>query len=135
MLECHSRNELREAVTHYERAIELDPAADKPRYQHINALASLLDADDAVALHERRLESAPGEVREHRFLASAYLAVRRYCDAARVIEQELELAPDDPMLITQRGEARAGTDDVDGALAAWRRAVELEPEDIEPLFH
>src|SRR2546429_5751283 len=43
LLECLGRNWLRQAVRHYERAIELDPMADKPHYQHINALAGLLD--------------------------------------------------------------------------------------------
>ncbi|TML67883.1 MAG: hypothetical protein E6G14_10915 [Actinobacteria bacterium] len=134
LLECHGRNWLRQAVRHYERAIELDPMADKPHYQHINALAGLLDADDAVALHEHRLAASPGDVREHRFLASAYVAARRHRDAGRIVEAGLRLAADDPVLIALRGESRAGADDVEGALADWRRAVELEPEDIGPLF-
>ncbi len=37
-------------------------------------------------------------------------------------------------MIALRGEARAGTTDVEGALADWRRALQIEPEDIGPLF-
>jgi Flp pilus assembly protein TadD len=33
-----------------------------------------------------------------------------------------------------RGEARAGLGDQAGALADWRRALELEPEDIGALY-
>ena len=33
-----------------------------------------------------------------------------------------------------RGEARAGLGEVESALADWRRALELEPEDIGPLY-
>ncbi len=41
LLECHGRYSLRQATEQYERAIELDPDADKPRYQLIGAQAAL----------------------------------------------------------------------------------------------
>jgi hypothetical protein len=41
LLESHARNELRQAVDLYERAIELDPDDDKPHYQLIGARAGL----------------------------------------------------------------------------------------------
>jgi tetratricopeptide (TPR) repeat protein len=44
------------------------------------------------------------------------------------------LVADDAALIATRGEARAGLGDVEGALADWRRALELEPEDIGALY-
>jgi tetratricopeptide (TPR) repeat protein len=38
------------------------------------------------------------------------------------------------VLIAARGEVKAATGDPDGALADWRRALELDPNDIEPLY-
>jgi len=73
LLECHGRNELRQAVAQYEQAIELDPHADKPVYQLISAYSGLREPERAVALCETRLAAAPSDLREHRFLASAYL--------------------------------------------------------------
>jgi tetratricopeptide (TPR) repeat protein len=134
LLESHARNELRRAVALYERAIELDPDDDKPHYQLIGACAGLREPEHAVALYERRLEAEPKAVREHRFLAQAYLAARAYARALDVVAAGLALSPDDAALIAARGEAKAGLGEVEGALADWRRALQLEPEDIGALY-
>ena len=102
LLECHGRYALRQAVAQYERAIELDPDADKPHYQHIWAQAALRDTEPAIALYSQRLARSPTDVREHRFLANAYLAARHYQEAARVVDAGLALVPDDPMLLDVR---------------------------------
>jgi hypothetical protein len=134
LLESHGRNELRRAAALYERAIELDPSYDKPHYQSISARAGLQEPELSVALYERRLAAAPGELREHRFLANAYLKAHAYEQALGVAESGLALAPGDAMLIASRGEAKAGLGDPEGALADWRHALELEPEDIGALY-
>jgi len=134
LLECHGRNTLRRAVELYERAIELDPTADRPRYQLILARAALLETEQAVALYQERVATAPDDVREYRFLASAYLAAHEYQGAATAVDAGLALAPDDRTLIEARGNVRAATGDPEGALADWRRALELDPAQIGPLY-
>lgn len=134
LLECHGRNTIRLAVEQYERAIELDPSADKPRYQLIAAKAALRDTEEEIARYQERLAASPGELREYRFLASACLAAHRYIEAGRVVDAGLELAPDDRFLITCRGDVKAGMGDPDGALADWRLALELDTDDIGPLY-
>ena len=134
LLYCHAQRELRQAAALYERAIELDPSYDKPHYQLISARAGLREPERAIAMYEQRLADSPTEVREHRFLAQAYLAAHDYTRALAVVEAGLLLAADDAALIATRGEARAGLGDVEGALADWRLALELEPEDIGALY-
>jgi tetratricopeptide (TPR) repeat protein len=73
LLECHARNELRRAVAEYARAIDLDPRADKARYQLNSAYAGLREQERAIAFCKQRLDASPGDVREYRVLASAYL--------------------------------------------------------------
>ena len=134
LLECHARRELRQAAEQYRHAIELDPGLDKARYQLIQALGALSDADELVALYEQRVAAAPGDPREYRFLARACFAAGLHERAAAVVSAGLELAPGDRALLATRGELRAATGDPEGALADWRRALELDSSEIAPLY-
>jgi tetratricopeptide (TPR) repeat protein len=134
LLECHARNLLRRAVQQYERAIELDPDFDKPRYQLISARAGLQEPELPIAEYEKKLEAAPDQIRWYRLLASAYLSAHEYERARNVVDRGLVLEPDDPLLIESRAESRAGTGDPEGALADWRRALDLDPDHIGPLY-
>src|SRR5205814_4066930 len=134
LLYAHARRELRQAVELFERAIELDAGFDKPHYQLIVARAALEEPELAVTLYEQRLAAAPAEPREHRFLAASYLRARAYEHALETVGAGLELAPDDAALVELRGEAKAGLGDVEGALADWHRALELDSESIGGLY-
>jgi tetratricopeptide (TPR) repeat protein len=134
LLESRARLELRRAVELYERAIQLDPSDDKPHYQLISARAGLQEPELPIASYERRVARSPDDVREYRFLATAYLSAHAFGQARDAVEAGLALAPDDGPLVAMRGEAKAGLGDQDGALADWRRALELDPEDIGPLY-
>lgn len=134
LLECHARNELRRAVAEYTRAIDLDPSADKARYQLNSAYAGLREQEQAIAFCKQRLDASPGDVREYRFVANAYLLARDFDRAEAVVAAGLAVEPGDRVLIAARGEVKAETGDPDGALADWRRALELDPNDIGPLY-
>ena len=134
LLFAHARRELRSAVELYERVIELDSGYDKPHYQLIIARAALQETEPTVRMYEQRLRDTPGEVREYRFLTTAYLRAHMFERALAVAAAGLELAPDDAALVAMEGEAKAGLGDSEGALADWRRALELEPEDIGVLY-
>ncbi|HEX7264519.1 MAG TPA: hypothetical protein VF383_10125 [Candidatus Dormibacteraeota bacterium] len=134
LLECYARNLLRRAVKQYERAIEIDPGFDKPRYQLISARAGLQEPELPIAEYEKELDAAPDQIRWYRLLASAYLSAHEHERARVVIDRGLTLEPDDPILVGASAEARAGMGDPEGALSDWGRALELEPEDIGPLY-
>jgi tetratricopeptide (TPR) repeat protein len=134
LLESHARLELRRAVELYERAIQLDPGDDRPHYQLISARAGLQEPELPIASYEQRVARSMGDVREYRFLATAYLGAHAFGRARDAVEAGLALAPEDGPLVAMRGEAKAGLGDPQGALADWTRALELEPEDIGALY-
>jgi tetratricopeptide (TPR) repeat protein len=121
---------LGKAAEQYERAIELDPGADKVHHELISARAALGEAQEMVARYEQRLAEAPDGVRWHRVLASACLAANDHERAAEVIDNGLALAPEDRTLFELRGEAKAAGGDVDGALADWKRALDPDAHSI-----
>ena len=84
--------------------------------------------------YEKELDAAPDQIRWYRLLASAYLSAHEHERARDVIDRGLTLEPDDPMLVGASAEARAGMGDPDGAWADWGRALELDPDDIGPLY-
>ena len=134
LIECHARNQLRQAAAHYERAIELNPKEIKAHYHLIGARAGLRESEIPIALYDRRLAASPDDLDAYHLLAAAYLAGHQYEKARRVIEAGLALAPDDPQLIENRGDVRAGTDDPEGALADWRRSREFDPETLSSVY-
>ncbi len=134
LLECHGRRAIQRAIKQYERSMALDPAADKVQYQWIGAMGSVGEADRVVARYRARVAAAPGDVRELRFLSSAYLTARDYAAALEVIEAGLDLAPGDWKFIADRGQVKAARGDTDGALADWRRAHDIDPADFSTVY-
>jgi tetratricopeptide (TPR) repeat protein len=134
LLECHGRRALRRAVDQYQRALTFDPDSDKIRYQKISARAALGEINEEIHDYTTQLGAAPDDLRQYRYLAVAYLAAQRYDQARDVIDAGLGLAGQDRILIESRGAVRAATGDTDGALADWAHALDLNPEDIAPLY-
>jgi cytochrome c-type biogenesis protein CcmH/NrfG len=100
----------------------------------IGAKATLDEADDAITPYRKRVAASPGDVRELRFLAHAYLAAGDFAAATGVIDTGLALAPNDVGLIEDRGAVKEHGGDPEGALADWRRAHELDPGYFGPVY-
>jgi tetratricopeptide (TPR) repeat protein len=132
--ECSGRNLIRAAAGCYERAIELDPGWDKPHYQLILARSALVDSELVIDLYKKRLAAAPDQIREYRFLASAYLRNGALEEAGQVIAAGRRLEPDDDMLLATEAEVLDASGRREEALAAWRTLKQRDPEDLSPYF-
>jgi tetratricopeptide (TPR) repeat protein len=134
LLNCHGRITIRRAIEQYQRSIDLGPDDDQVHYMWTGAKATLDEAEDAITRYKERAAASPADLRELRFLAHAYLSARDFDAAKSVIDAGLAIAPDDVALIYDRGEVKAHRGDPDGALADWRRAHELDPENFAPVY-
>jgi tetratricopeptide (TPR) repeat protein len=134
LLNCHGRYTIRRAIEQYERSMSLDPGDDQVQYLWMGAKASLDEAAHAVARYRERAAAVPGELRALRLLSAAHLAAKDFGGAAEVIETGLAIAPGDWMLVSNRAEVKAARGDPDGALADWRRARELNPDNLGPVY-
>lgn len=129
LLECHARRMIREAAGYYQRAIDADPGWAKPRFQQIGALAALFDASELIPRYEARLAESPDDVTSYRLLALACRLDHDHAGAARVLDAGLAQFPDDPGLIEEQGELHTAARRYDDALACFRRAAEVAPDD------
>jgi len=134
LLTCHGRITIRRAIEQYQRSIDLGWDDDQVQYMWIGAKATVDEADDAITRYQERAAASPGDVRELRFLAYAYLAAKDFDAAKGTIGTGLALSPDDATLLDNRGEVKAHQGDPDGALADWRRSHELDPENFSPVY-
>lgn len=132
--ECHGRNSIRAAASCYERAIELDPGWDKPNYQLIIARQALHESERVIDLYKKRLAAAPDQIREHRFLASAYMRSGAIHEASKVIAAGRKLEPDDDGLLAIEAELLDASGRREEALAAWRTLKERDPDDLSPYY-
>jgi tetratricopeptide (TPR) repeat protein len=132
--ECHGRNLIRAAAGCYERAIELDPGWDKPHYQLIFARAGLAESERVIELYKKRLATSPEQIREYRFLASAYLRSGALEEAGKVIAAGRKLEPEDDMLLAAEAELLDTSGRREEALAVWRTLKQRDPDDLSPYF-
>jgi tetratricopeptide (TPR) repeat protein len=127
--DCHGRVAIRDAAGCYRRAIEADPSLDKPHYQLILSLAALDEAGTLIPEYERMIAAEPAGPRGYRLLAMTCLRTGEHQRAAAAIDAGLRIAPEDPLLTELRGDLDAAAGRPDDALASWRRAFALAPDD------
>lgn len=89
-----------------------------------------IDGERRIALLEKALTHAPGEVRIRDSLIQTYKSLKKWPEAARMLEKLAEEKADRRVLddLLQVYEAAS---DTDGIISVLKRLVELEPEDVE----
>jgi tetratricopeptide (TPR) repeat protein len=96
--------------------------------------AALLEIQDAIRGYRERVAARPDDLTAYRLLAAAYVLGREGDKAEETAVAGLRLASDDPVLTRTRGEAAALLGRVDDALAFWRRARDLDPDDLSAAY-
>lgn len=122
-----------EAARAAEAALALTP--DDGRLWEVVGLARQMlgDLEGAIAAYDRAIELMPGDSRVHLNRGGAYIVGHQQGRAgwrarARAdFERAVELDPRSTFAWNNLGWVRAEEGDVDGAIAAFRRTLELDP--------
>jgi tetratricopeptide (TPR) repeat protein len=88
------------------------------------ALLRLERSEDAIAALERARDAMPADRTVRKDLALAYRGVGRLADASDLLQELTEEAPEFPFLHQLLAETLAERRDVEGALAAYHRALD-----------
>lgn len=118
-----------EAVAHYRRALELDPASIEALYNCGNALLRLRRRAAAIALYDQALARRPDFVEALHNRGNARLELGQHEAALADYDRALALRPEFPQALANRGAALVGLGRCEDGLASCDRALALDPTD------
>ena len=111
-----------------EAAIEENPEDWESHAALANVYFRAHSFEEAIPWFERTLEMNPNDVDSSANLGVSYLYVGRVERAVEQLNQSLELRPDHAQTWLSIGIVRAfGLDDLEGAIEAWERVIEVAP--------
>lgn len=121
-----------DAAEHYRRAIERAPDVPDLYYRYAHALWAAGDSASALSAYKTALERNPYDYRAEWELARLVLADNPE-EALRLTNQALELKPDIAEALTIRGRALVSLQRPQEAIADFRKAISITPD--EPAIH
>ncbi|MEO8193289.1 MAG: protein kinase [Gemmatimonadales bacterium] len=131
-----------EAEQEFETAMRLDPKLFEAAYWFARARKSQGKYEEAVKLFERAAVIRPEDYQTPGFLAQSLDALGRYEEAGgtyrkavKLIEEHLELNPDDPRACILGAVAHAALHDAASAEAFAARALQVDPDDPMLLYN
>ncbi len=87
---------------------------------------------EAIPLLQQTLATNPDNVQVLDALGTVYLRSDQDALGMETLEKILRVRPDDAMLQVRMGQLKLSRNDVPGAMANFRKAVDLQPKAIEP---
>lgn len=119
------------AIPHFRHVLEAAPGDVPTRCNLALALLSVGALDEASAV----AAAGGADPRLRRVAAYAWQQQGRLAEAATAYEAVLEAWPDDWESCNNLGNVRRAAGDLDGAIRAFQRAIELRPGSIEMVFN
>ena len=118
----------REALKHYEEIAMADPNDALVQLNMGRVWVKLNDMERAEQAFQQAIRLAPDQPESHSSLAELYLQARRnLAEAVALAETAVKLAPE-AKYYALLGQAYAMSNDRAGALAAFNRAIDLQPD-------
>jgi serine/threonine protein kinase/tetratricopeptide (TPR) repeat protein len=131
-----------EAEREYETAMKLDPKLFEAPYFYARAKRSQGQFEDALKLFERASLLRPEDFQAPFFAGDAYASLGMPAEATatrrraiRLVDQRLELNPDDSRALNLGANILAKLGEKDRAIDFMRRSVAIDPEDPMLLYN
>jgi len=131
-----------EAEKYFEQAMKLDPKLFEAAYWFARARLSQGRYEEALKLFERAAVLRPEDYQTPGFIAQCFKALGRpdeveagYRRRLKLIEEHLELNPDDPRACILGATSCASLGYTDRAIEYTRRAIEVDPDDPMLLYN
>ncbi len=121
-------NHLAEAGRELREAVRDDPAYPMSHYNLARALQLQGDPSGAASEYDTYLKQRPGDAEAQLHLAGIYLKERSYALAIPHLREAARLLPENADVLTNLGAALAIQGDMQSAVAAFARALQLDPE-------
>jgi Flp pilus assembly protein TadD len=116
-----------EAIIEYRRAVQADPRLGEARLQLAYAYASTGDGINALREYVRAADLMPDNKEAQQRAGAFMLLANQFTDAQGLAERMLKRNPNDVEAHLLLANALAGLKDMDGAVATFEKAVELDP--------
>jgi serine/threonine protein kinase/Tfp pilus assembly protein PilF len=136
------RKQFDEAEREFETAMRLDPKLFEAPYYFARARMSQGRFAEAAKLFERACTLRPEDYQAPGFLAQAYASVgmaaeseAAYRRQTRLVEERLDLIPDDTRACVLGASAFASLGEVDRSAALAKRALAIDPDDPMLLYN
>ena len=117
----------KEAVTEFQRALELDPTDDDAYIGLARVYTSLNKTSDAEKTYQRAIELRPNYYRPYSSLAFFYIQQAEYAKAAEIYSKLIGLAPENPEAYSNLGAAYLFLGRDAEAVQALQRSVQIRP--------
>jgi tetratricopeptide (TPR) repeat protein len=122
------QEEFQEALSHYQRVVELKPDSANIWLEIGKAHEMLEHFEEAEANYKHVIELEPDDVRAYGRLGKLYSENDRFSQAIEVLEQGLVANPDSAGLHTQMAATYMGHDDYHQAEIFLNKAEQLDPD-------
>ena len=126
-----NRQKYEEAMVHYDKAIEIDPAWVNAHLRRAFCLSMLKRYEDAIKDYDAVLAKQPELIYALNSRGSALNKLERYDEAMDMCNQVLSLDKKNTEAYNNRGWAKEFTGDHEGACKDWKKSKSLGNEEAK----
>ena len=124
-----------EAITHFQKALQIKPDYAGACYNLGNALFQKGNVDEAIAHYQKALQINPDNAEAHNNLGNALLQKGKVDEAIAHFQKALQIKPDYAEARYNLGHALLQKGKVDEAIIQYQKALQIKPDYAEACYN